>query len=164
MTTKVLITSDTHLQLGARLPTPLLELAERADHVIHAGDLVRLDVVDTLAALAPITAVAGNVDDGDVAARLPERATVELDGVQFGIVHDAGPGRGRHERLRECFPDASVIVYGHSHLPELERFDDDVWIVNPGSPTQRRAAPNHTMCWMELDDGVVAAADLVRLD
>ncbi len=164
MTLHILVTSDTHLMAGARLPDELLRLADRADHVLHAGDLIRLDVLDTLAALAPVTAVAGNVDDSDVASRLPDRASVTLGGVPFGIVHDGGAAHGRHDRLRGWFPDARVLVYGHSHMPELVTLEDGVVVVNPGSPTQRRRAPSHTVCWMEVAEDAVVAADLVHLD
>jgi putative phosphoesterase len=164
MTTHVLVTSDTHLILGAQLPDALLRLADRADHVLHAGDLVRLDVLDTLSALAPVTAVAGNVDDAAVAAQLPDRATVTIADVTFAIVHDASASSGRHARLRAWFPAAQVVVYGHSHMPELTTLPDGTIIVNPGSPTQRRRAPTHTACWMEVRDGAVSAADLVHLD
>lgn len=164
MTTLVLVTSDTHLTSGAALPDSLLRLAARADHVVHAGDLVRIDVYDVLSTLAPVTAVAGNVDDHGVAARLPDRATVTLDGITFGVVHDAGGSGGRHGRLREWFPTADVLVYGHSHMPELTTLVDGTLVVNPGSPTQRRRAPTHTACWIEIDDGVLVAADLVHLD
>jgi putative phosphoesterase len=164
MTSRVLVTSDTHLTLGAQLPDALLRLADRADHVLHAGDLVRLDVFDTLSTLAPVTAVAGNVDDAAVASRLPDRATVTVDDVTFGMVHDAGSRVGRHDRLRAWFPDARVLVYGHSHMPELTTLEGGTIVVNPGSPTQRRRAPSHTACWIELVDGDVATADLVHLD
>jgi putative phosphoesterase len=164
MTIRILVTSDTHLVLGAKLPNAILELADRADHIIHAGDLVRVDVRDTLAALAPVTAVAGNVDDGAVAAVLPEQAEVVVDGVRFGIVHDGGLRIGRHRRLRSWFPQADVVVYGHSHMPELTTLDDGLIVINPGSPTQRRLAPTHTACWLEVADGEVLHADLVHLD
>lgn len=164
MSTRVLVTSDTHLTVGAKLPDALLRLADRADHIVHAGDLVDIDVHDTLAALAPVTAVCGNVDDAVVASQLPERANVILGGVSFAVVHDAGSSSGRHERLRGWFPEARVLVYGHSHMPELTTLDDGSIIVNPGSPTQRRRAPTHTACWIEVDAGAVAAADLVHLD
>lgn len=163
MTTRVLVTSDTHLLLGAKLPASILELADRADHVVHAGDFVTMDVHATLAALAPVTAVHGNVCDAQVAGTLPERATVELAGVRFGVVHDPGAVQGRHERLRSWFPDCDVLVYGHTHMPELERTDDGrVLVVNPGSPVQRRRAPWHSACWIELADGAVLTAELVR--
>lgn len=164
MTTRVLVLSDTHLTLGARLPAIVLELADRADHVVHAGDFLTLDVHDTLAALGPVTAVHGNVCDAETASRLPERAEVELAGVRFGIVHDPGAAAGRHDRLRRRFPGCDVVVYGHTHMPELSRTDDGrVLVVNPGSPIQRRRAPWHSVCWMELEDGAVLSSDLVQL-
>lgn len=163
--TCVLVTSDTHLALGARLPDALLELADRADHVIHAGDLVELDVLDVLETLAPVTAVCGNVDDPAVAARLPARARVELAGVSLAVVHDPGPAVDRRERLVGWFPGAGVIVYGHTHAPELDHGTvGQPLIVNPGSPTQRRRAPWHSACWLELAAGRVLAADIVQLD
>lgn len=93
---------------------------------------------------APVTAVQGNMDDGDLRRRLPMRTSAELEGIRIGLVHDGGPAHGRHERLRELFPDCDVIAYGHSHMPEARR-DAEGWIVNPGSPTERRRAPEHTM-------------------
>jgi uncharacterized protein len=161
---RVLVMADTHLALGARLPEAVLELADRSDHVLHAGDLTTVDVLDTLAALAPVTAVCGNVDDARVATRLPQQAGLELAGVQVAMVHDAGPKERRHDRLRTHHPEAGVIVYGHTHLPELATLEDGCLIVNPGSATQRRRAPTHTVAWLELADGVVIAADIVHLD
>ena len=162
--TSVLVVSDTHLTLGARLPAIVLELADRADHVIHAGDFVTVDVYDTLAALGSITAVHGNVCDAATASLLPERAEVELAGVRFGIVHDPGAAAGRHDRLRGWFPGCDVVVYGHTHMPELTRTDGGgLLVVNPGSPVQRRRAPWHSVCWLEVEDGAVTSADLVQL-
>jgi putative phosphoesterase len=124
-----------------------------------------MDVHDTLAALAPITAVHGNVCDGETAARLPERAEVEVGGVRIGVVHIPGASIGRHARLREWFPECDVVVYGHTHMPELERADaGSLLVINPGSPVQRRRAPWHSACWLEVADGAVVAADLVRID
>lgn len=97
-----------------------------------------------LARFGPVTAVQGNMDDGELRASLPVRTTVELEGIRIGLVHDGGPAVGRHERLREVFPGCDVIAYGHSHMPEL--WSDRLgWVVNPGSPTERRRAPEHTM-------------------
>ena len=161
---RVLVLSDTHLTLGARIPDDVLRLADEADHIVHAGDLVTTDVLDTLAALAPVTAVHGNVCDAGAASTVPERAQVELAGVRIGVVHDPGARDGRHERLRSWFPDCDVVVYGHTHMPELTRTaDGKVLVINPGSPTQRRRAPSHTVCWLELEDGRVTDSDLVQL-
>ncbi|MCW2960323.1 MAG: metallophosphoesterase family protein [Thermoleophilia bacterium] len=165
MTTHVLITSDTHVTSGARLPTALLELADRADHVIHAGDLVAADVHAVLGALAPITAVHGNVDDAETARLLPERAVVEIAGVRFGVVHIPGASEGRAERLRGWFPECDVVVYGHTHAPELRAATDGApWIINPGSPVQKRRAAFHSAVWMELSDGRITRTDLLDLD
>jgi putative phosphoesterase len=165
MTTRVLVMGDTHCARVGAVPDVVLELADRADHVVHTGDVIGIDVLDALEALAPVTGACGNVDGPDIAARLPERALVELDGVRIGVVHDAGPRLGRHARLRAWFPDAHVVAYGHSHLPELDRLEDEgPFVVNPGSPTQRRRAPTHTIAWLELDRGQVVEAELVHLD
>jgi predicted phosphodiesterase len=69
---------------------------------------------------------------------------VEAEGTRIGVIHDGGPSAGRHERLAQWFPGCDVVVYGHSHLPELARHGES-WIVNPGSPTERRRAPSHTL-------------------
>jgi putative phosphoesterase len=84
------------------------------------------------------------MDDSDLRAALPVRTTAELDGVRIGLVHDGGPAVGRHARLCELFRGCDVVVYGHSHMPEVSRVSG-IWIVNPGSPTERRRAPEHTM-------------------
>lgn len=162
---QVLVTSDTHVTRGASLPSALLELAERADHVVHAGDFIAIDVLDTIAALAPVDAVHGNVCDAEVASRLPLRAEVELAGVRVGIVHDPGPADGRHPRLRAAFPGCGLIVYGHTHAPELTWSDDRaVLVCNPGSPVQRRRAPFHSAVWIEIEHGAISSAELVDLD
>ena len=97
-----------------------------------------------LEAFGPVTGVQGNMDDGDLRRALPVRTMVELEGIRIGLVHDGGPAHGRHERLRDLFADCDLIAYGHSHMPEVWR-DASGWIVNPGSPTERRRAPEHTM-------------------
>ena len=95
----------------------------------------------------PVVSVHGNMDDAGLRASLPARTTAELEGLRIGLVHDGGPAVGRHERLRELFPGCGVIAYGHSHMPEVSRVAG-IWIVNPGSPTERRRAPGHTMVVM----------------
>ena len=156
----IALLGDTHLRAGlARLPAGCLAVIDRADLVLHVGDLVTLPVLVELRAYGELTAVRGNVDDDDVAAELPERAVVEADGMTFGLVHDAGPAAGRHERLRAWFPDCDAIAYGHTHQPEVARADGR-WILNPGSPTQRRRAATHTM--IVLRDGEPTLVDLAR--
>jgi putative phosphoesterase len=111
---------------------------------VHTGDFTSVGVLTELERHAPVSAVQGNMDDAGLRAALPMRAEVELEGLRLGIVHDAGPSAGRHERLLEAFPSCDVIVYGHTHMPEVARAGE-AWILNPGSPTERRRAADHTM-------------------
>ncbi len=143
----IAIISDTHLPRGARaLPDACVERLTRADLIIHAGDFMRLSVLRDLQALGPrVVAVHGNVDDSDVRAALPETELVWAEQARIGVIHDAGPSTGRLERMRRRFPDADGVIFGHSHIPLHERGVDGFQIFNPGSPTERRRSPHHTM-------------------
>ena len=157
----VLVLADTHV--GAHRVEPLVRALRRqlrrADAVLHAGDVTHPSLLDALAEHAPVHAVKGN---NDVGLALPERRVVELGGCSVAMIHDSGPSAGRAARLRARFPDADVVVFGHSHLPWHEvdrRADGHVQLhLNPGSPTQRRMAPTCTVAWLELADGQVLAA------
>jgi uncharacterized protein len=157
LTVRIAIVSDTHLPRGdRRLPDSCVEQLRMADLIMHAGDFVTLSVLRELESYGVVVAVRGNVDDGDVRAALPERAVVETDGARIGIVHDAGPSRGRIRRLRGRFPNADAVVFGHSHVPLHEQMQDGFQIFNPGSPTERRFAPLHTMGIAQVQAGQVA--------
>jgi uncharacterized protein len=131
-----------------------VHLLEEADVVLHAGDVVAASVLDELLSIGPVEAVVGNMDDDALRATLPQRRIVEVEAVRIGMLHDAGPRLGREERLRAAFPGCAVIVYGHTHVPQLER-RGDAWIVNPGSPTERRSAPTHSMALIRVSDGAL---------
>jgi uncharacterized protein len=151
----IAVIADTHLPRGARrLPGRCLELLQEADLVLHAGDVVAANVLEELRTLGTVEAVAGNMDHADVRALLPQRRVVEVEGARIGMVHDAGPRTGREQRLRTAFPGCGAIVYGHTHVPQLERHED-VWIVNPGSPTERRSAPRHSMALLRVSNGEI---------
>lgn len=143
--------ADTHLPRGSRrLPERCVELLRSADVILHAGDVSGLSAFEDLCALGPpVHAVRGNVDEPALAARLPERLEVELGAVRIGLVHDAGPRTGREARLRSWFPRSDAVVYGHSHLPQVELVER-VWMLNPGSPTERRRAPERTMLLLRV--------------
>lgn len=154
----ILVVADTHLGpgQGGRLTSLLGERLTAADVILHAGDMTDASVLAELAAFAPVHAVLGNNDHGIV---LPERRIVPLDGCSVAMVHDSGQSTGRAARLRRWFPDADVVVFGHSHLPWDEvdvRADGHVQHhVNPGSATQRRRAPRCTVAWLDLAGGHV---------
>jgi putative phosphoesterase len=115
-----------------------------ADLILHAGDFTDPAILERLRSLAPVAAVRGNVDSPDLRRELPEHATVEASGATIGLIHDAGPVRGRLERLRRLFPEADAVVFGHSHMPLHER-SGGFQIFNPGSPTERRRSPERCM-------------------
>lgn len=144
----VAIVSDTHLPRGSRhLPDSCVQRLRGADAILHAGDLATPDVLAELRAFGPpVHAVAGNVDGPELQRLLPQRCTVDLGQVRVGMIHDAGPAAGRLERLRRAFPDCDAVVFGHSHIPLYECDATGAFqIFNPGSPTDRRRQPQHTM-------------------
>lgn len=147
--TVIAMVGDTHMPRGSRrLPDACLALLRRADLIVHTGDFTGLDVLRALERMGPVAAVHGNLDVAELRALLPVTLVVEHGGMRVGVVHDAGPRRGRRERLLARFPSCDVIAYGHSHMPELTNVGD-IWVVNPGSPTARRRAPSHTMAVIE---------------
>lgn len=125
-----------------------MRLLRRADLILHVGDLTGPVLLEELEAFAPVAAVYGNMDEPPVRDELPERRIVEAEGRRIGLVHDAGPTAGRHERLLASFGGCDAIAYGHTHVAEVARADG-VWILNPGSPTERRRSPEHTMIVLE---------------
>ena len=157
--TRVAVISDTHLPRGARrLPDSCLERLRAADAILHAGDIATLAVLDELRALGPpVHAVFGNVDEPALQLALPETAVVELGGVRIGLVHIAG----REELLLRRFAGCRAVVFGHTHRPVVER-RGDVWLLNPGSPTERRRSPYHSMIELEIAAGELRP-ELVRL-
>jgi uncharacterized protein len=153
----IAVISDTHLPRGARrLPEACVERIAAADLLLHAGDFSTLEVLRELEAIGPpLAGVHGNVDSADLRRLLPAERVVEADGAMIAIVHDAGPRRGRLERMRRRFGDrADVLVFGHSHLPLHEEAPDGFQIFNPGSPTERRRAPSHTMGLIHVRNGL----------
>jgi len=158
------VISDTHMAEGRRrLPQRCAEILSGCDLIVHAGDVMTLDALVEIEAIGPpVRAVAGNMDGWELRGRIPDEAVLEVEGVRLALVHDAGPAAGRLARLRRRFPDAEAAVFGHSHLPLHERAGD-FQIFNPGSPTERRRAPHHSMGVAEVADRAVRF-ELIALD
>jgi putative phosphoesterase len=150
------VISDTHLPRGnRRLPDACVERLRGADAILHGGDLMEVEVLDFLQRLGPpVHAVRGNVDSSALQARLPLMRTVRADGAEIAMIHDAGPATGRLNRMRRRFPDADAVVFGHSHIP-LHEQHEGFQIFNPGSPTERRRSPRHTMGLAHVEAGAV---------
>jgi putative phosphoesterase len=140
-----------------------VERLRAADLILHAGDLVSAAFLEELRSYGPpVEAVYGNMDEPELRAALPKEHVVEAGEARIGMVHIPGPSVGRSGRLIARFPGCDAVVYGHTHVPEVEEHDG-VWILNPGSPTERRKSPFHSM--LELDvSGRTLAPRLVRLD
>jgi uncharacterized protein len=152
----IAVISDTHLPRGARrLPDECMRRIAGADLLLHAGDFSTLEVLRELEAIGPpVIGVHGNVDSAELRALLPAERIVETEGARMAMVHDAGPRVGRLARLQKRFgAHADAVVFGHSHLPFHEQADDGFQIFNPGSPTERRRAPAHTMGMARTDRG-----------
>lgn len=153
---RVVVLSDTHIRAGRarRLPDAVYDELERADAVLHAGDVTAPELLDELAGFAPTHAVLGN-NDHELVGRLSETALLDLDGVTVGMIHDSGPVAGREGRMARRFPTAQVVVFGHSHVPSDVLGPSGQLLFNPGSPTERRGQPRHTYGVLELVEGNV---------
>jgi hypothetical protein len=153
----VAIISDTHMPRGQRkLPATCLERLREAELILHAGDIATTGVLSELSAIGPpVLAVHGNVDEPALVAALPAELEVELDGARLAMIHDAGPSSGRLGRMRRRFPRADALVFGHSHIP-LHESGEGFQIFNPGSPTERRRQPRHTMGLARITDRTIS--------
>ncbi len=141
-----------------------MSLLERADVVLHVGDFTAASVLAELRELAPVEGVHGNMDDAELRRKLPADRVVEAADVRIGLIHDAGPAKGRLARMRRRFPDADVVVFGHSHIPWNAPGREGQLLFNPGSPTDRRRQLHHTIGVLEMDRGRVLAHDVVVVD
>ena len=145
-----------------RLPEACLERLRAAELILHAGDLSTVAVLEELRSLGPpIHAVHGNADEPALRELLPAELVVEAAGTRIGMTHVPGPVAGRAERLVGRFPGCDAIVFGHTHLPQAKRHGS-VWLLNPGSPTERRRGPFHSMLVLDVRAGRIRP-ELVRL-
>lgn len=144
------------------MPNECVRLISASDLVLHCGDFVTAEFLAELRALGPsVAGVHGNMDDQTLKATLPRQRVVEVADLQIGMVHDAGPKLRREARLAARFSDCEAVVYGHTHVPQVERFQH-LWILNPGSPTERRSAPAHSMLLLTIKRGRITP-ELVTL-
>jgi putative phosphoesterase len=161
---RVVALADTHVRRGGRrrLPDDVYAELERADAILHAGDVLVPELVHELEGFAPTYAVLGN-NDAELAGVLPESRVEVLDGVRVGMIHDSGPSKGREARMRRRFPDCALVVYGHSHIPYDGEGLDGQRLFNPGSPTERRMQPHHTLGVLDLVGGEIRRHEIRRI-
>jgi putative phosphoesterase len=163
MATRLLLMSDTHVPHRSRaIPAQLWSAVDAADVVIHAGDWTGIPLLDELAARAArLIGVRGNNDTDPGFTRLPEVATATIERLRFAVVHETGTSTGREARCASRFPNADVLVFGHSHIPWDTTAGSGLRLLNPGSPTDKRRQPHGTFMTALADDGVVRDLELV---
>ncbi len=159
---RVAVLADTHApRRWRRCPAPVAAYLDGIDLILHAGDVCTSDVLDELSTFAPVRAVLGNNDGPEVAAwGATETLELDLAGLRLAMIHDSGARAGRHRRMHRRFPDADLVVFGHSHIPLDER-SGGVRLFNPGSPTDRRRQPRGTLGLLHLEGGRLLRAEIV---
>jgi uncharacterized protein len=153
------VIADTH----GLLRPEVFRAFEQVDHIVHAGDIGPLDLLTELESMAPVTAVYGNTDQPEVRQRLPQVAHVELEGFDIVVTHGDQLGTPTPERLNAVFPDAQVIIYGHTHRPLLTIVDVVVTVMNPGGAGHRRFGLPPSVGILELEPGIPPRGRLLPL-
>lgn len=153
------IISDTHNLLRLEV----LDVFREVDHILHAGDIGEPDILTALEAIAPVTAVYGNTDGWEIRSRVPQVAKFRLDGFDIVVTHGDQLGRPTPEKLHAEFPDAEILVYGHTHRPLIETVDLVVTVMNPGGAGPARFDLIPSVGIMELEPGIPPRARLVPL-
>jgi putative phosphoesterase len=160
------VVSDTHLpRFGRVLPRELRNglTAASVDLILHLGDFTSPEAADLFEAIAPFDAVAGNNDPPELVERFGRRKIVDVGGIRIGMTHgDLGVGRSSPERAVRSFStdELDVILFGHSHIPVLRRLADGPWLMNPGSPTDRRGEPRYSWGLIEIAPSGEVAPEL----
>ncbi len=154
------VIADTH---GLLRPA-VFDVFAGVDHILHGGDLGPLALLAELEAIAPVTAVCGNCDGSDVRARLPQVARIQLDGFRIVVTHGDQFGSPTPDKLNAAFPDAEILVFGHTHRPLLTIVDQVVTVMNPGGAGHRRFDLPPSVGIMELEPGIPPRARLVPLE
>jgi putative phosphoesterase len=154
------IISDTHNLLRPEV----FEIFRGVDQILHAGDIGDGDILDELEAIAPVLAVWGNTDDSAIRKRVPEIVEPSIEGFAFLLIHGHQVGTPTPEKLNQGWPNAEVIVYGHTHRPLLTVVDQVVTVINPGGAGPSRFGLPASVGIMELEAGIPPRARLVELD
>ncbi len=158
---KVGVISDTHIPTASTvLPHAVFELFKDVDLILHAGDIVEMGLLKELAAIAPVEAVAGNMDDAEVQARLPHKKVLTLGKFKVGLIHGKYRISEQRAMIRKEFDDVDLIVYGHSHTP-FWGSENGICFLNPGSPTDTVHAPYNSVAILETGDSL--KAEIIRI-
>ncbi len=147
---RIAVLSDTHIPVTADdLPKAVYDGIKGVDLILHAGDLVELEVVDRLSAIAPVKAVCGNMDNASACSKLPKKEIIKVGSVTIGLIHGWGASVDLPERLSKEFSGVDAIIFGHSHNPLNEK-RNGILFFNPGSPTDKVFAPYNSYGMLEI--------------
>lgn len=156
---KIAVISDTHIpDRYDRIPESLCEELKKVDMIIHAGDLVHLDLLEKLKSFCPnVKAVIGNMDPPEVRRELPEKEIITVGEHKIGIMHGWGAPHRLIETLKEAFKkdNVEVIIFGHSHNSVNEE-RDGILFFNPGSVTDKIFAKVNSYGIIEINDEIKA--------
>ncbi len=159
---KVGVLSDTHIPtIMTTLPPIIFDIFKGVDLILHAGDIVEMSVLEELGAIAPVEAVAGNMDGLEAQVILPHKKVLALGRYNAGLIHGKFKINVQQEMIRKEFGDVDIIVYGHSHTPFWGKVNG-VYYLNPGSPTDKRYAPYNSVAL--LDVGEELRAEIIRIE
>ena len=156
---RIIVISDTHIpDRAATLPVKLLDEIKKADMVIHAGDLVSLQVLKEIRSLCKnVKAVWGNMDPQEVRDALPQKEVFIAGNFKIGLYHGYGAPNNIFGVLNSEFKNdkLDVIVFGHTHSVFNEK-KGDVLFFNPGSLTDKLCDDCNTYGVIEIDDKIQA--------
>jgi len=145
---KIGVISDTH---GLLRPQAVSALAD-VDHILHAGDIGDLQILENLRRIAPVTAIRGNVDTHRSFRHLPETEAVKLAGRIFYLIHDV-----KQLDLVPAVAGFSAVISGHSHKPLIE-WNKGVLFFNPGSAGPRRFSLPVSLGFLTIANGQLHAS------
>lgn len=141
----------------------MFDIFSQVDHILHGGDVGKIGILTDLEALAPVTAVYGNTDGSQIRGRLSQVAQLQLDGFEIVVTHGDQFGSPTPAALVAAFPDAEIIVYGHTHQPLLELVHKTITVMNPGAAGPARFDLKPSVGIMELEPGIPPRARIVPL-
>ncbi|HET9464144.1 MAG TPA: metallophosphoesterase family protein [Gemmatimonadales bacterium] len=153
------VISDTH----GLLRPEVFEAFAGVDHILHAGDIGGSGLLDELGALAPVSAVYGNTDGLELRNALPKVAGLQLEGFDIIMTHGDEFGSPTPQALNAAFPEAQIIIYGHTHRPLLTLVDVVVTVMNPGGAGPRRFNLPPSVGILELEPGIPPRGRLLPL-
>jgi putative phosphoesterase len=131
---KLGVLSDTHWQKAGHMNERIYEVFQDVEAILHAGDIVDLSVVEALMNFRPLYAVCGNCDGPEIQSELPGKRTVKAGRLKIGIIHGWRRDLAYLPELAREFSDVQVVIFGHSHIPAVEK-RHGVFFFNPGSAT-----------------------------